>query len=78
MPKVKVKVCFSGLEAIYNVGDLMPVSESEAKGMIEKGLAEAIEPEKAKAELEKPAEIKPEPKKSFKNSKKIKKGAKNE
>ena len=44
MVNVKCKVCFAGTEHVYEVGDIMPVSEAEAKTMIAKDFAELIKP----------------------------------
>jgi len=61
MVDVKCKVCFAGTDHVYEVGDIMPVSEAEAKTMIAKDFAELVE--KPKLTVKKTAKQKKESKK---------------
>ena len=75
MVKVKVKVCFSGIDFAWNINDEVEVSESESESMIAAGFAEAVA--LLKKETEPLSEAKPGPeimaKVKVKNKKKTKK-----
>lgn len=62
MANVKCKVCFSGTNGVFEIGDIMPVCEAEAKAMIAADFAELAEVEQK--------EVKKAPKKSKSKTKK--------
>jgi hypothetical protein len=53
MVKVKVKVCFSGTDFVWDVGDIVEVSKGEAKSMVANDSAEYVKETKQKKRTKK-------------------------